>query len=98
MKDLLVILAILALCIELYRLFAAIGSTKVLKKKREARLLRKPRVMKPKSERDCPFCVKEKDGRRSFKPETPQSWKFRKGHGGPKKKISTQGYFSRAVI
>ena len=26
------------------------------------------------------------------------AWGFRKGHGGPKKKISTQGYFSRTVI
>jgi IS1 family transposase/transposase-like protein len=92
MKDLLVILAILVLCLELYRLLRGHWIQRVLKKKREARLFRKPRVMKPKSERDCPFCVKEKGRRGSFKPETPVAWGFRKGHGGPKKKISTQGY------
>jgi len=37
--------------------------------------------------------VKEKGGRGSFKAELPVPWGFRKGRGGPKKKISTQGYF-----
>ena len=93
MDRLLIFLAVLVLCLELYRFLRGYWIQRVLKKKREARQLRKPRVMKPKSERDCPFCVKEKDGRGSFKPETPQAWEFRKGRGGPKKKISTQGYF-----
>ena len=49
--------------------------------------------MKPKSERDCPFCVKEKGRQGSSKPEMPSAWSLRKGRGGPTKKISTQGYF-----
>ena len=54
MKDLLVILAILILCIELYRLLRSYWIRRILKKKKEAKLSRKPRVLKPKSERDCP--------------------------------------------
>jgi len=50
-------------------------------------------MMKPKSERDCPFCLKEK-GRQGWpKPEMPMAWSLREGHGGPIKKTSTQGYF-----
>jgi len=49
--------------------------------------------MKPKSERDCPFCVKEKGRQGSPKPEMPMAWSLRKGRGGPIKKLSTQGYF-----
>ena len=93
MKDLLVIFAILVLCLELYRLVRGYWIRRILKKKREAKQLRKPRVMKPKSERDCPFCVKEKGKLGSPKPEIPTAWSLRKGCGGPIKKISTQGYF-----
>jgi hypothetical protein len=38
--------------------------------------------MKSKSERDCPFCVKEKGKHGSPKPETPTAWGLRKGYGG----------------
>lgn len=93
MKDLLVIFAILVLCLELYRLLRSYWIRRILKKKKEAKQLRKPRVLKPKSERDCPFCVKEKGKLGSPKPETPTAWSLRKGRGGPKKIISTQGYF-----
>ena len=60
MKDLLVILGILILCFELYRLLRGNWIRRFLKKKKGAAQPRKPLVMKPKSERDCPFCVKEK--------------------------------------
>ena len=46
MKDLLVILAILILCFELYRLLRGYWIRRILKKKKEAKQLRKPRVMK----------------------------------------------------
>jgi hypothetical protein len=54
MKDLLVILGILILCFELYRLFRGNWIRRFLKKKKGAAQPRKPLVMKPKSERDCP--------------------------------------------
>jgi hypothetical protein len=58
MKDLLVTLAILSLCFELYRILRGYWFQRILKKKREAKQLRKPRLMKPKSERDCPVWCK----------------------------------------
>jgi transposase-like protein len=55
----------------------------------------KPKVMKPKSEKDCPFCVAEK-ATRNHRVEScthlPIPWRQRKGRGGRKKRISTQGY------
>ena len=93
MKDLLVILGILILCFELYRLFRGNWIRRFLKKKKGAAQPRKPHVMKPKSERDCPFCMNENGRQGSPKPEMPTAWSLRKGRGGPKKKISTQGYF-----
>ena len=92
MKNLLVILAILILCFELYRLFRGNWIRHSLKKKNGAAQPRKPLVMKPKSDRDCPFCVKEKGRLGSFKPEMPTAWSSRKGHGDPTKKISTQDH------
>jgi hypothetical protein len=93
MKDLLVILGILILCFELYRLMRGNWIRRFLKKKKGAAQPPKPRLMKPKSERDCPFCVKEKGRQGSPKPEMPSAWRLRKGSGGPPKKISTHGYF-----
>jgi hypothetical protein len=93
MKDLLVILAILVFCLELYRLLRGYWIQRILKKKREARKLRKPRVMKPKSERDCPFCMEEKGKQGSSQPGIPMAWGLRKSCGGPKKKIPTTGFF-----
>ena len=93
MKDLLVILGILILCFELYRLLRGNWIRRFLKKKKGAAQPRKPLVMKPKSERDCPFCVKEKGDSKSPQPEMPEPWRLRKGRGGPKKRYSTAGYF-----
>ncbi len=86
MKDLLVILGILVLCFELYRLLRGNWIRRFLKKKKSATQPRKPRLMKPKSERDCPFCMKEKGRQGSPKPEKPTAWSMRKGRGGPKRK------------
>jgi transposase-like protein len=93
MKDLLVILGILIFCFDLYRLLRGNLIQRFLKKKKGAAQPRKPLVMKPKSERDCPFCVKENGRQGSPKPEMPSVWRLRKGRGGPIKKISTQGRF-----
>ena len=93
MKDLLVTLAILILCFDLYRLLRDYWIRRILKSKKEAKLSGKPRVLKPKSERDCPFCMKEKGQLGSSKAERPMAWSLRKGRGGPIKRISTQGYF-----
>ena len=93
MKDLLVILGILILCFELYRLFRGNWLRRFLKKKNGAAQPRKPLVMKPKSDRDCPFCVKEKSRQGSLKPKMPSAWSLRKGRGGLIKKISTRDLF-----
>ena len=93
MKDLLVILAILIFRFELYRLLRGNWLRRFLRKRKGASHPSIPRVMKPKSERDCPFCVKEKGDRKSPQPRMPEPWRLRKGRGGPKKRHSTGGYF-----
>jgi hypothetical protein len=60
MKDLLLILGILVLCFELYRLLWGNWIRRIFKKKKVGKGSRKPQVMKPKSEQDCPFCVSKK--------------------------------------
>jgi len=87
------ILVILVLSFELYRLLRGNWIRRFLKKKKTATQSRKPRVMKPKSERDCPFCMKDHGKSSSSQSKTPTPWSQRKGCGGPKKKISTEGYF-----
>jgi transposase-like protein len=93
MKDVLVIFVVFVLFLELYRLLRGDCIRRILGKKREAKLSRKLRVLKPKSEGDCPFCVTEKGKLESSKQDRPMAWSLRRGHGGPKKRISTQGYF-----
>lgn len=57
----------------------------------------KPRVHKPKSEKDCPCCeaahVQGTPVSTECSHAAPISWSQRKGKGGRKKTISTQGYF-----
>lgn len=93
MKDLLVILAILIFCFEFYCLIRGNCIRRFLKKKKGVAQSRKPHLMKPKTERDCLFCVKEKGERKSPQPGMPEPWLLRKGRGGPKKRQSTQGFF-----
>ena len=93
MKDLLLVLGILILFIEQYRLLRGYWIRRFLKKKKEAKQMRNPRVMKPKSERDCPFCMQDEGKSKSPQPSMPEPWRLQKGRGGPKKRQSTQGYF-----
>jgi IS1 family transposase len=93
MKDFLAILAILILWFEFYRLLRWKWIQRILKKKKGASLPHKPRVMKPKSERDCPFCVQDKGKRKASESGLREPWRSRKGRGGPKKHQPTQGYF-----
>lgn len=92
MKDLLVILAILIFCFELYCLLRGNLIRRFLRKRKGASLPGKPRVMKPKSERDCPVCVIGKGTCKSPPVGMPEPWRLRKGQGGPKKRQSTSGY------
>ena len=91
-EDLLGILGILILLVEIYRYVRRCWLRQLLKKKKKEKRPRKPPVLRPKSERDCRFCREEKGKRRSAKREIPISWQLRKGRGGRKKKIGTEGY------
>ena len=56
----------------------------------------KLRILKPKTDKDCPCCKAQVAG--GHNPETVCTehvipWSMRKGPGGKKKTISTQGYF-----
>lgn len=69
---------------------------KLLAKPKTARKPPKPRVMKPKSEKDCPYCRKTHPiGASSLFScrHNPVPWSQKKGKGGPKKKVNTQNHF-----
>lgn len=93
LKELLGSLGILILLFEIYRLLGRCWLRHLLEEKKKAKQSRKPGVLRPKSERDCRFCRAEKGKRRSAQRAMPTSWQLRKGRGGRKKKISTEGYF-----
>ena len=84
MKDLLVILGILILGFELYRLLRGNWIQCFLKKKKWTGHPPKPRVMKAKSERDCPFCVKENGGANRLNRECQNHGVYGKGEEGPR--------------
>lgn len=65
----------------------------ILEKKKKAKRSRKPPVLLPKSERDCRFCREAQGKRTGAKQEMPVSWQQRKGRGGRKKNVRTEGYF-----
>ena len=92
-KDLLILLAILILLVEIYRKLRQTWLRHLLSSKKKAKRPRKPAVLRPKSERDCRFCQEDKRKRKSAEREKPVAWALRKGKGGPKKKIATDGYF-----
>jgi transposase-like protein len=92
-KELLGILGILIVLFELYRYLRKDLLHRLLEKKKKEKRTRKPAVLRPKSERDCRFCRDGKGKRTATTRETPASWPLRKGRGGPKKKIRTEGYF-----
>jgi hypothetical protein len=60
--------------IELYRWLRKSWIYHILEQKKKTRQPRKPVVMRPKSEQDCPFCVKEKGRHKLTKPEMPMAW------------------------
>jgi hypothetical protein len=64
-----------------------------LEKRKEEKCTRKPAVLRAKSEKDCRFCREEKEKRTVAKQEMPGSWQLRKGRGGRKKKIRSEGFF-----
>ena len=92
-KELLGIVGILLLLFEVYRLLRRHWLGRLLEKKKKEKRTRKPAVLRPKSERDCRLCCEEKGKRTEGKREMPVAWQQRKGRGGPKKKIRTEGYF-----
>ncbi|RPH73242.1 hypothetical protein EHM76_05570 [bacterium] len=92
-KDLLGILGILLLLFEVYRFLRRYWLGRLLEKKKKEKQTRKPAVLRPKSERDCRFCCEEKGKWTEVRREMPISWQMRKGWGGRKKKIQTEGYF-----
>jgi len=60
------IIGILIVIIEIYRILRRIWIRRMLAKRKNGKRTRKPQVMLPKSEKDCPFCVAEK-GRQAEK-------------------------------
>jgi hypothetical protein len=66
---------------------------RILGKGKETKRERKPVALKQESERDCPFCVNDKGKLYSSQKEMPVAWRLRKGRDGPKKILSTRGYF-----
>jgi hypothetical protein len=94
-KELLGILGILILLIELYRYLRMYWLRRLVEQKKKEKRNRKPAVLRPKSERDCRFCCEDKGKRTEAKHEMPVSWQMRKGRGGRKKKIHTEGTSAR---
>jgi hypothetical protein len=92
-KELLGILGVLILLVELYRYLRKYWLRRLLEKKKKEKRARKPAVLRPESERDCRFCSEDKGKRIAAKHKMPESWQLRKGKGGPKKKVETEGYF-----
>ena len=86
-------LTTIIILVELYRRLRKYWVRWCLEKKRSARKLRKPPVLKPKSERDCPVCQGGKGKTITAQTAKPEAWCLRKGCGGRKKQISTAGYF-----
>jgi hypothetical protein len=93
MKDLLVISAILFLFFEAYRGLRRGWLQRLLMKKRPSdRAMRKPAILRPKSEKDCPYCQQAEGQSRCAHREMPIAWSARKGRGGVWCKNSIQSY------
>ena len=88
-----IILVLILLYLELPRYKKLL---KLLAKPKTARKPPKPRVMKPKSEKDCPYCRKIHPIGASSPSNcrhNPVPWSQKKGKGGPKKRVNTQNHF-----
>lgn len=92
-NDLLILIAILIILVEIYRKLRQIWLRHLLLQKKKTKRPRKPPILHPKSERDCRFCQEDKWKKQAPDPEAPIPWRLRKGKGGPKKKVFTDGYF-----
>jgi hypothetical protein len=94
MKDLLGIIGILVISIEIYLWLRRGWIRYVLEWKKKAKIPRKPAVMRPKSEMDCQYCVEEKGKKAKSGPKKAVvAGRERKGRGGRRRGISTEGYF-----
>jgi len=91
------LLLFILLSLELLRLSKQKWIRSLLTGKPKSKSAPKPLFYKPKSEKDCPYCQAAIAQGKSVMPECPHipptSWTLRKGKGGKKKSISTQGYF-----
>jgi hypothetical protein len=87
------IFGILVLIFEIYRWLRKKWIERILAEKKKGKKPRKPQVMRPKTELDCPYCVGEKDKVAKPAREMPVAWSERKGRGGRRKMNSTEGYF-----
>jgi transposase-like protein len=92
-KELLGILGILILLFEIYWCLRRFWLRRLLEKRKKEKRTRKPAILRPKSEKDCRFCREGKEKRTVAKREMPESWQMRKGRGGRKKKIRSEGFF-----
>jgi hypothetical protein len=88
-----ILLTILILLVEIYRKLRQIWLRHLLSQKKKAKGSRKPPVLRPKSERDCRLCQEDKRKQKTPEGEVAIPWRLKKGKGGPKKKVSTSGYF-----
>ena len=82
MEELLRIIGILVVIIETYRMLRCFWIRRILAKRKTGKRTRKPQVMRPKSEKDCPFCGAEKGKRAEKKSGVLQAWSQRKGNCG----------------
>jgi transposase-like protein len=78
--------------IEIYRILRRIWIRRMLAKRKSEKRTRKLQVMRPKSEKDCPYCVAGKGKPAEKRAELPHAWSQRKGNGGRRKTQSTQGW------
>jgi hypothetical protein len=93
MEKILGILGILILLFEVYRRLRRKWVQHILEQKKKAKGTRKPAVMRPKSEQDCRFWMEEKGNQTKTRRVMPVAWSERKGRGGRRKGVSTEGYF-----
>jgi hypothetical protein len=92
MNHLFELLGFLIVLIQLYRWLYRMWLQRWMNSKKSAKLPRKPRVWKPKTDRDCPVCQQHKSKAAPPAQLPPVAWSTRKGRGSPRKKISTQGF------
>ena len=91
MKDPITLLGYLIVIAAVYRWLRQRQLMRRMREKKAVKAARKPQVLKPKSECDCPVCREGEMRKAPVEREQPPAWSTCKGKGGPKKKVSTQG-------